>query len=51
MRGVLYALLLCSFAVAQDRAPGLGPDFSRATRERGSFYLNGLGYQYIQGTN
>ena len=51
MRGVLYALLLCSFAVAQDRAPGPGPDFSRAARERGSFYLNGLGYQYIQGTN
>ena len=51
MRGVLYSLLLCSFATAQDRVPGPGPDFSRAARERGSFYLNGLGYQYIQGTN
>jgi|GEM_PF-2687367 hypothetical protein len=49
MRGVLYALLLCSFAVAQDRGPG--PDFSRGARVRGSFYLNGLGYQYIQGAN
>ena len=51
MRGVLYALLLCSLAVAQDRGPRPGPDFSRGARERGSFYLNGLGYQYIQGTN
>ncbi len=51
MRGVLYALLLCSFVTAQDRVPGPGPDFSRGGRERGSFYLNGLGYQYIQGTN
>jgi hypothetical protein len=51
MHGVWYALLLCSLAVAQDRVPGPGPDFSRAARERGSFYLNGLGYQYIQGTN
>jgi hypothetical protein len=50
MRGVLYVLLLCSFATGQDRVPGPGPDFSRAARERGSFYLNGLGYQYIQGT-
>ena len=51
MRGVLCALLLCSVVVAQDRGPGPGPDFSRAARERGSFYLNGLGYQYLQGTN
>src|ERR1017187_3565467 len=50
MRGVLYVLLLCSFATGQDRVPGPGPDFSRAARERGSFYLNGLGYQYMQGT-
>jgi hypothetical protein len=51
MRGVLYALLLCSFAVAQDRVPSPGPDFNRGARERGSFYLNGLGYQYMQGTS
>ena len=51
MHGLLCALLLCSLAVAQDRGPGPGPDFSRAARERGSFYLNGLGYQYIQGTS
>src|SRR5271157_5638004 len=51
MRGVLYALLLCSLAVAQDRVPGPGPEFNRGARERGSFYLNGLGYQFLQGTN
>ena len=49
MRGWLCFLLLCSFAVAQEQNPGAGPDFSRATRERGAFYLNGIGHQYIQG--
>src|SRR5271165_7663840 len=50
MRGWLCALLLCSFAIAQEPNPGAGPDFSRAARERGSFYLNGFSYQYLQGT-
>lgn len=27
-----------------------GPDFDRATRPRGAFYLNGVGHQYLQGT-
>jgi hypothetical protein len=48
MRGWLCALLLCSLAFAQEPSPG--PDFSRAARERGSFYLNGINYQYLQGT-
>ncbi len=47
MRGWLCVLLLCSFARAQE--PNPGPDFSRGTRERGSFYLNGIGHQYLQG--
>jgi hypothetical protein len=51
MRGWLCVLLLCALAVAQEPNPGPGPDFGRAARERGSFYLNGLGYQFIQGTN
>ena len=51
MRGVLCVLLLCSFAATQEHNSGPGPDFSRAARERGSFYLNGLGHQYIQGVN
>jgi hypothetical protein len=50
MRGWLCALLLCSLAFAQEPNTGAGPDFSRAARERGSFYLNGVSYQYLQGT-
>lgn len=49
MRGWLCVLLLCSFAVAQESNPSSGPDFTRATRERGAFYLNGIGHQYLQG--
>ena len=51
MRGLLCALLLCSCAVAEDRSSNSGPDFSRAARERGSFYLNGIGHQYLQGVS
>ena len=53
MRGLLCVLLLCGVAVGEDHSlqPNLGPDFSRAARERGSFYLNGIGHQYIQGEN
>ena len=51
MRRLLIALLLCSCAIAQDAKPVEGPDFSRAARERGAFYLNGIGHQYIQGKN
>jgi hypothetical protein len=49
MRAWICALLFCSFAIAQEQSPQPGPDFSRGTRERGSFYLNGLGHQYLQG--
>jgi hypothetical protein len=49
MRGLLFALLLCSFSVAQVPGTASGPDVSRGARERGSFYLNGIGHQYIQG--
>src|SRR5208283_3624600 len=45
----LCFLLLSSFAVAQEQNPGPGPDFSRGARPRGSFYLNGVGHQYLQG--
>ena len=51
MRQLLIALLLCSCAAAQDATPVQGPDFSRAARQRGAFYLNGIGHQYIQGKN
>ncbi|MGA9568342.1 MAG: hypothetical protein WBS19_22670 [Candidatus Korobacteraceae bacterium] len=55
MRRLLIALLLCSCAIAQNQdkeaKPAQGPDFSRAARERGAFYLNGIGHQYIQGRN
>ncbi len=50
MRRLLIALLLCSCAIAQDARPLEGPDFSRAARPRGSFYLNGVGHQYLEGT-
>jgi hypothetical protein len=49
MRGWLCVLLLCSCAIAQEQ--NSGPDFSRGERERGSFYLNGVGHQYLQGKN
>ncbi len=51
MRGWLCALLLCSFAFAQQQNPVPGPDFGRAVRKRGAFYLNGVSHQYIQGKN
>lgn len=51
MRRLLIALLLCACATAQTTQPAEGPDFSRAARPRGSFYLNGVGHQYLQGQN
>ena len=51
MRRFLLVLLLCSCALAQSSTPAQGPDFSRAARPRGWFYLNGIGYQYLQGTD
>ena len=51
MRGCLCVLLLCGFAIAQEQNSGPGPDFSRAARERGAFYLNGIGHQFLQGAN
>ena len=51
MRRVLIALLLCSCAAAQDAQPVAGPDFTRAARAGGSFYLNGVGHQYLEGQN
>jgi len=60
MRGWLWVVLVCGIAVAQEAVPGgrskaratisdVGPDFSRAARERGAFYLNGIAHQYLQG--
>ncbi len=49
MRGCLFALLLCSCAIAQQPDSSAGPDFTRGLRQRGAFYLNGLGHQYLQG--
>jgi hypothetical protein len=51
MREWLCCLLLCTLAVAQEQisGPASGPDFSRAARQRGTFYLNGIGHQYLQG--
>jgi hypothetical protein len=49
MRRLLIALLLCSCAIAQNSKPDQGPDFSRGARPRGSFYLNGVGHQYLEG--
>jgi hypothetical protein len=49
MRGWLCVLLLCSLAVAQEHQSDVGPNFSRVTRQRGTFYLNGIGHQYLQG--
>jgi hypothetical protein len=53
MRLALCVLLLCSLAVGQELRSGVssGPDFSRAARQQGAFYLNGVGHQYIQGTS
>jgi hypothetical protein len=51
MRRLLIALLLCSCATAQDAQPVAGPDFTRAGRARGWFYLNGVGHQYLEGQN
>jgi hypothetical protein len=51
MRRCLVVVLLCACAVAQATKPAEGPDFSRAARPRGGFYLNGIGHQYLQGTN
>ena len=51
MRRCLLVLLLCTCAMAQTSKPADGPDFSRAARPRGGFYLNGIGHQYLQGTN
>jgi hypothetical protein len=47
MRRLIIALL-CACATAQTK-PAEGPDFSRAARPRGSFYLNGVGHQYLEG--
>lgn len=49
MRGWLCVLLVCSCANAQEQNAGPGPDFSRGARERGAFYLNGVGHQYLKG--
>jgi len=49
MRRLICVLLLCSLAIAQEQWQG--PDFTRAAREHGSFYLNGIGHQYLQGKN
>src|SRR5664279_274500 len=51
MRPFLIALLLCACAYAQVSTPSEGPDFTRAERPRGSFYLNGVAHQYLQGNN
>lgn len=54
MRRCLVVLFLCAlsctgFAQSPQRAEG--PDFLRAARPRGWFYLNGVGHQYLQGGN
>jgi hypothetical protein len=51
MRQFLVSLLLCSLSFAQPQTRSEGPDFSRAARPRGWFYLNGIGHQYLQGTD
>jgi hypothetical protein len=51
MRRLLLAVLMCSCAFAQSPETTEGPDFSRAARPRGGFYLNGIGHQYLQGTD
>jgi hypothetical protein len=49
MRQLLLLVLISTSAFAQ--LPSNGPDFSRAARPRGWFYLSGIGHQYVQGTN
>ena len=51
MRRWLVLVLLCSCGFAQQPDSSAGPDFTRGLRPRGSFYLNGVGYQYLQGHN
>jgi hypothetical protein len=51
MRRILLFVLLSASAFAQLTAQVEGPDFSRGSRPRGSFYLNGVGHQYLQGAN
>jgi hypothetical protein len=51
MRQLLIALVLCSCAAAQGAQPIAGPDFTRAIRARGAFYLNGVRHQYLEGQN
>ena len=51
MRRLLIAVLLCACATAKTTKPIEGPDFSRGSRPRGSFYLNGVGHQYLEGQN
>lgn len=49
MRAILCVVLACFAAMAQDPGPNLRLDPTRAVRERGSFYLNGVGHQYVEG--
>ena len=51
MRRFLLVLMLGSCAIAQTPTTTEGPDFSRGVRPRGWFYLNGIGHQFLQGTN
>ena len=51
MRRILFVLLLGSCAFPQSATLSEGPDFSRGARPRGTFYLNGIGHQYLQGKN
>jgi len=51
MRRIVLSLLLCSCALAQSPTASQGPDLARGSRPRGSFYLNGVGHQYLQGKN
>jgi len=48
---MLVVLLLGSCVVAHAQNQMEGPDFSRGARPQGAFYLNGVGHQYLQGTN
>jgi hypothetical protein len=51
MRRFAIVLLLCACASAQTTKPAEGPDFTRAARPRGSFYLNGIAHQYLEGAD
>ena len=46
---VLVFLVACCSAQRPEATSG--PDFTRAARPRGSFYLNGVAHQYLQGRN